>query len=318
MSIVANRALPQGYKLHNYRIDRAISRGGFSIVYRAVDDNGTVVAIKEYLPSGLVLRSEGSRVHASSIENLDSFRFGMKCFFDEGKSLATINHANVVRVLNFFRANETVYMVMKYERGRTLQQYIQGNQGMLPEGLIRHVFSRLLNGLREVHSRRLLHLDIKPANIYIRTDGSPVLLDFGAARQVLASRGSRVTPMYTPGFAAPEQYREGDSDRLGPWTDLYGVGASLFACFAAFAPQAADSRSKDDHYVSAKKLWAGKYSPRLLELVDQCLRLDPLQRPQSVYQVKKMLLAPPEPIRRTWFERVTDRLGMTSSTGKRN
>ena len=241
MSVVANRALPQGYKLHNYRIDRAISRGGFSIVYRAVDDNGTVVAIKEYLPSGLVLRSEGSRVHASSIENLDSFRFGMKCFFDEGKSLATINHPNVVRVLNFFRANETVYMVMKYERGRTLQQYIQGNQGMLPEGLIRHVFSRLLTGLREVHSRRLLHLDIKPANIYIRTDGSPVLLDFGAARQVLASRGSRVTPMYTPGFAAPEQYKEGDSERLGPWTDLYGVGASLFACFAAFAPQAADN-----------------------------------------------------------------------------
>lgn len=316
MSVVANRALPQGYKLHNYRIDRAISRGGFSIVYRAVDDNGTVVAIKEYLPSGLVLRSEGSRVHASSIENLDSFRFGMKCFFDEGKSLATINHPNVVRVLNFFRANETVYMVMKYERGRTLQQYIQGNQGMLPEGLIRHVFSRLLTGLREVHSRRLLHLDIKPANIYIRTDGTPVLLDFGAARQVLASRGSRMTPMYTPGFAAPEQYKEGDSDRLGPWTDLYGVGASLFACFAAFAPQAADSRMKEDHYVAATKLWNGKYSPRLLSLVDECLRLDPLHRPQSVYQVQKMLLTAPDPTPQTWLSRMSDRLGL--SGGKRN
>jgi serine/threonine protein kinase len=290
MSVVSNRALPQGYRLQNYRIDRAISRGGFSIVYRAVDDNGQVVAIKEYLPSGLVLRTDGSRVHASSIENLDSFRFGMKCFFDEGKSLASINHPNVVRVLNFFRANETVYMVMKYERGRTLQQYIQGNQGLLPEGLIRHVFSRLLTGLREVHSRRLLHLDIKPANIYIRTDGSPVLLDFGAARQVLTTRGSKVTPMYTPGFAAPEQYREGDSDRLGPWTDLYGVGASLFACFAAFAPQAADSRVKDEHYVSARKLWGGKYSDALLDLVDQCLRLDALQRPQSVMQVQKLLI----------------------------
>ena len=95
------------------------------------------------------------------------------------------------------------------------------------------------------------------------------------------------------------------------------MGASLFACFAAFAPQAADSRSKDDHYVSAKKLWAGKYSPRLLELVDQCLRLDPLPRPQSVYQVQKMLLAAPEPIKRTWIERVTDRLGVTRPNGKR-
>jgi serine/threonine protein kinase len=304
MSAVSNRALPQGYRLQNYRIDRAISRGGFSIVYRAVDDSGAVVAIKEYLPSGLVLRTDGSRVHASSIENLDSFRFGMKCFFDEGKSLASINHPNVVRVLNFFRANETVYMVMKYERGRTLQQYIQGNQGLLPEGLIRHVFSRLLNGLREVHSRRLLHLDIKPANIYIRTDGSPVLLDFGAARQVLTSRGSKVTPMYTPGFAAPEQYREGDADRLGPWTDLYGVGASLFACFAAFAPQAADSRVKDEHYVSARKLWGGKYSDDLLNLVDQCLRLDSLQRPQSVFQVQKMLLNEAPAEKKTFMSRM--------------
>ena len=289
MAVVANRALPQGYKLHNYRIDRAISRGGFSIVYRAVDDNGTVVAIKEYLPSGLVLRSEGSRVHASSIENLDSFRFGMKCFFDEGKSLATINHPNVVRVLNFFRANETVYMVMKYERGRTLQQYIQGNQGMLPEGLIRHVFSRLLNGLREVHSRRLLHLDIKPANIYIRTDGSPVLLDFGAARQVLASRGSRMTPMYTPGFAAPEQYNNTRRELLGPWTDIYSVGASIYACMAAAAPQAADQRLERDQLAPALKRWPDKYSRQLLETVDWCMRMNYLERPQSVFALQKSL-----------------------------
>jgi serine/threonine protein kinase len=308
MSAVSNRALPQGYKLQNYRIDRAISRGGFSIVYRAVDDNGQVVAIKEYLPSGLVLRTEGSRVHASSIENLDSFRFGMKCFFEEGKALATINHPNVVRVMNFFRANETVYMVMRYERGRTLQQYIQGNQGMLPESLIRHVFSRLLNGLREVHTRRLLHLDIKPANIYIRTDGSPVLLDFGAARQVLATRGKKITPMYTPGFAAPEQYRDSESDQLGPWTDVYGIGASLFACFAAFAPQSADSRMREDHYVPARKLWMGKYSDDLLSLVDECLKLDIMARPQSVLQVQKLLMQKAEPPPKPLISRISERL----------
>ncbi len=308
MSAVSNRALPQGYKLQNYRIDRAISRGGFSIVYRAVDDNGQVVAIKEYLPSGLVLRTEGSRVHASSIENLDSFRFGMKCFFEEGKALATINHPNVVRVINFFRANETVYMVMRYERGRTLQQYIQGNQGMLPESLIRHVFSRLLNGLREVHTRRLLHLDIKPANIYIRTDGSPVLLDFGAARQVLATRGKKITPMYTPGFAAPEQYRDSESNQLGPWTDVYGIGASIFACFAAFAPQSADSRMREDHYVSARKLWAGKYSDDLLSLVDECLKLDIMARPQSVLQVQKLLMQKAEPPPKPLISRISERL----------
>jgi serine/threonine protein kinase len=250
-------------------------------VYRAFDDVGQPVAIKEYLPSSLVLRTEGDVVRASSAENLTSFRYGMKCFFEEGRALAKINHPNVVRVLNFFRANETVYMVMRYERGRTLQQQIQMRQDQMSERFVRHVFMHLLNGLREVHTHKLLHLDIKPANIYLRTDGSPVLLDFGAARQTLTNTRPKLAPMYTPGFAAPEQYRE--PDRLGPWTDVYGVGASMFACLAAFAPQAADARVQEDHLVSAKKIWAGQYSDNLLEVVDWCLRLDPLERPQSVF-----------------------------------
>jgi serine/threonine protein kinase len=170
---VTNQALPSGYQLLNYRIDRQISRGGFSIVYRAFDDSGGPVAIKEYLPSSLVLRTEGDIVRASTAENLTSFRYGMKCFFEEGRALAKINHPNVVRVLNFFRANETVYMVMRYERGRTLQQQIQMRQDQVSERLVRHVFMHLLNGLREVHTHKLLHLDIKPANVYLRTDGSP-------------------------------------------------------------------------------------------------------------------------------------------------
>ena len=167
---VTNQALSGGYQLLNYRIDRQISRGGFSIVYRAFDDTGVPVAIKEYLPSSLVLRTDGDIVRATSAENMTSFRYGMKCFFEEGRALAKINHPNVVRVLNFFRANETVYMVMRYERGRTLQQQIQMRQDQMSERLVRHVFMHLLNGLREVHTHKLLHLDIKPANVYLRTE----------------------------------------------------------------------------------------------------------------------------------------------------
>ena len=145
---VTNQALPSQYQLLNYRIDRQISRGGFSIVYRAFDETGAPVAIKEYLPSSLVLRTEGDIVRASSAENLTSFRYGMKCFFEEGRALAKINHPNVVRVLNFFRANETVYMVMRYERGRTLQQHIVHRRGALDEAWLRRTFAELLNGLR--------------------------------------------------------------------------------------------------------------------------------------------------------------------------
>jgi serine/threonine protein kinase len=316
MSIPLNRALPQGYKLEDYTLDRPISRGGFSIVYRATDSKGQVVAIKEYLPAGLVLRTDGTRVQASTAENLTSFRYGMKCFFDEGKALATINHPNVVRVLNFFRANDTVYMVMRYERGRTLQQYIQAKQGMLPERFVRYVFTELLTGLREVHAKRLLHLDIKPANIFIRSDGSPVLLDFGAARQILHATPNLQAPMYTPGFAAPEQYKEADAAQLGPWTDIYGVGASIYASFAAFAPQSADSRVTKDHYIPAHRIWGDIYTRDLLDVVDWCLKLDPLERPQSVLQVQKLLRPLPRPEQKSALQSIKRFFGIEGKSRK--
>ena len=289
MASQPNQALPDGYQLQNYRISKQLSGGGFSLVYLAHDEHGTPVAIKEYLPNSLALRQEGAIVAAVSPENLTTFRYGMKCFFEEGRALAKIAHPNVVRVMNFFRANDTVYMVMQYERGKTLQEHIQANKSNVKEGFIRRVFAELMNGLREVHTHKILHLDIKPSNIYIRMDGSPVLIDFGAARQTLTSDKSKLSPMYTPGFAAPEQYK--NRDRLGPWTDIYSVGASVFACLAGFAPQAGDVRLQEDKLASAKKLWAGKYSDELLDIIDWCLKLDYMERPQSVFSLQKALMS---------------------------
>jgi len=287
MSKVKPASLPPDTVIGGYRIVRKLAAGGFGVVYLAVDTEGQQVAIKEYLPSSLALRREGDALPSISEDNLATFRYGMKCFFEEGRALAKLSHPNVVRVLNFFRANETVYMVMHYERGRTLQEHIQKHKGEIRENFIRTIFARLLNGLREVHSHKLLHLDIKPANIYIRRDSSPVLLDFGSARQTLTNEIKRFTPMYTPGFAAPEQYK--GRENLGPWTDIYSVGASIFACMAGFAPQAADARLEDDRLVSAKKLWGGKYSNELLEIVDWCLQMNYLDRPQSVHSLQKAL-----------------------------
>ncbi|HEX4939294.1 MAG TPA: serine/threonine-protein kinase [Candidatus Kapabacteria bacterium] len=285
-----NKPLPRGYQLLNYTIVKQLSAGGFSIVYLAHDEHDYPVAIKEYLPSTLVLRTEGDMIIATSEEKLATFRYGLKCFFEEGKTLAHISHNNVVRVLNFFRANETVYMVMEYERGRTLQKEIQLHPEGVREELIRHVFYQLLNGLREVHLRKMLHLDIKPANIYLRRDGTPVLLDFGSARRMLGPDRPRFTPMYTPGFAPPEQYK--DRDNLGPWSDIYSIGASMFACLAGYAPQAADQRLEHDRHISTRKVWAGKYSDQLLNIIDWCLQLNYLERPQSVHALQKALLTP--------------------------
>jgi serine/threonine protein kinase len=295
MAVQTNQPLKDGYHLQNYRIRKVLASGGFSIVYLAQDENDVPVAIKEYLPASLALRSEGDALPAIAEEDQAIFRYGMRCFFEEGRALAGLAHPNVVRVMNFFRANETAYMVMRYERGRTLQEHIEHHRGSIKEDFIRRVFTLLLNGLREVHANKLLHLDIKPANIYIRNEGTPVLIDFGAARQTLSAEASRLAPTYTPGFASPEQYRK--RELLGPWSDIYGVGASMFACLAQAAPQAADQRGNKDNYLPASKTWSGKYSTQLLETIDWCLRLDHLARPQSVMALQKVLLRERDPIR---------------------
>ena len=289
----ANQPLPEGTQLENYRVLRVLAHGGFSFVYLAHDENEQPVAIKEYLPATLALRTNGAPYPKIPEENAATFKYGMKCFFEEGRALATLSHPNVVRVLNFFRANETVYLVMRYERGRTLQQHIHQRRCEIEEAWIRKTFAELLNGLREVHSNKLLHLDIKPGNVYVRNDGTPVLIDFGAARQTLSEEGMKLPPTYTPGFASPEQH--GDRDRLGPWSDVYSVGATMYACLAGAPPKAANERLEKDTLVPARRAWAGRYSAELLDTVDWCMRLDHLERPQSVFALQKALLGEKAP-----------------------
>ena len=309
MAQQANQPLPSGHLLEEYTIDRQLSLGGFSIVYLATDPGGKQVAIKEYIPNSLSLRGKGETKPVISADHLGAFRYGMKCFFEEGRALARLSHPNVIRVLNFFRANDTVYLVMEYEHGRTLQEYIQKHQGHISERFMRGLFTRMLNGLREVHSHKLLHLDMKPSNIYLRADNTPVLIDFGAARQTLASDQPMLKPMYTPGFASPEHYNTRKD--LGPWSDIYSVGASMYACIAGVAPQAANERYTKDTLVPAMMRWEGEYSDRLLEIIDWCLNLNHFYRPQSVFALQKALVetvTPPTPKESpNWLNRFVDK-----------
>ncbi|MEH6435012.1 serine/threonine protein kinase [Massilia sp. DD77] len=294
MAAQNNAPLPDGLEIAGYRIVKKIASGGFSIVYLAYDGEGNAVAIKEYLPSALALRQPGELIPLVSKPNLPIFRIGLKCFFEEGRALARIVHPNVVRVVNFFRANETVYMVMAYESGHTLQDHIArvaGRGSRLGEQFVRQVFNGVCGGLREVHANKLLHLDLKPANIYLRLDGSPLLLDFGAARQTINIDAPMLAPMYTPGFAAPELGARGAA--LGPWTDIYSIGASMFACMACATPQAVDARRVDDKLQAQIDALAMRYSRELVDMVRSCLALDPLARPQSVFAIQKVLQAAP-------------------------
>ncbi len=283
-----NQALPIDYQLQDYKIVKVLSTGGFSLVYIAHDKNKKTVAIKEYMPTSLALRTDGHSVILNKEDDAVTFKHGLKCFFEEGLALAKIDHKNIVRVLNFFRANNTVYMVMQYERGKPLQDFILAQQQPLEESFVRNLFAELLNGLREVHTHKLLHLDIKPANIYIRQDNSPVLLDFGSARQILTDVHSRLASSFTPGYASPEHYV--DRKKLGPWSDIYSLGASMYSCLARSSPMAADLRVKNDGLTPALKIGKNIYSDSLLKIIDSCLNLDPLQRPQSVFSLQKDLL----------------------------
>lgn len=314
MAAQNNAPLPDGLEIAGYRIVKKIASGGFSIVYLAYDADGNAVAIKEYLPSALALREPGQLVPAISKANLAVFRIGLKCFFEEGRALARISHPNVVRVLNFFRAHDTVYMVMGYESGYSLQDHIlrQRAKGRkLGEGFIRQIFAQVLNGLREVHANKLLHLDLKPANIYLRTDGTPILLDFGAARQTFNSDMPKLAPMYTPGFAPPELYSK--TGGLGPWSDIYSIGASMFACMVGSPPQPADQRLKEDKMDSHFDKLEGQYTPELIKLVRWCLMTEVLERPQSLFALQKTLLtripATPVPVPATGaLDKITQQL----------
>jgi serine/threonine protein kinase len=312
MAAQNNAPLPDGLEIAGYRIVKKIASGGFSIVYLAYDEDGNAVAIKEYLPSSLALRQPGELVPAISAENLPVFRIGLKCFFEEGRALARISHPNVVSVINFFRANDTVYMVMAYESGRSLQDHIlrrrdKGERPLVSERFIRKMFNQVMNGLREVHTNKLLHLDLKPANIYLRVDGTPILLDFGAARQTLKTDMPKLYPMYTPGFAPPELYAKNGS--LGPWTDIYSIGASMFACMVGAPPQPADQRQANDKMEDHFRKLESMYSQELIQVIRWSLRIDPLERPQSVFALQKALREPiPEKKEAALLEKVSNKV----------
>jgi eukaryotic-like serine/threonine-protein kinase len=295
MNVQNPAPLPEGAQIGGYRILQALSSGGFSIVYLAYSEQSEeCVAIKEYMPATRALRRPGDLVPYISAEHLVHYKYGLAAFFEEARILAAISHPNIVQVLELVRANQTIYMVMQFIEGTSLEKhilrhYVRGRIAVLPEDFIVGLFARLLDGLHEVHGRKLLHLDLKPTNIFLQPDGMPALFDFGAARRTVGRDSASVIPMYTPGFAPPEACeREG---AVGAWSDIYGIGACMLACMSAKAPQEAISRTREDLVPLALEILERSYSQRILSLTKACLELDPRARPQSARELLKRLVA---------------------------
>ena len=287
-------ALPAGAMLHHYRIEQTLGGGGFSIVYLAVDTKARMrVVIKEYLPSSQAMRLPDESVESISDEASNTFRQGMRRFFDEAAALSKVNHPNIVRVVDFFRENNTIYLVMLHEVGKDLRWQIKKYGGRLSEKFIRTVFPPLLEGLGALHALNLLHLDIKPANVLMRPGGKPLLLDFGAAQAAYANNKPLGPHTLTPGFAPLEQHQRG---HIGPWTDLYAFGATMYACMAGRAPPPTLERAEHDTYKPAAIAFERYYTKELLEIVDWCLLMDQVQRPQRADELQSAFAALPPPV----------------------
>ena len=286
-------SLRPGYKLHWYEIETVLGQGGFGITYLATDANlHQRVAIKEYLPLELAVREGDFSVYPASQSQDDRYRWGLGRFLSEARTLAKFSHSAIVRVMNVFEANNTAYMVMEYQDGRSLQQHLERRRTLAEPQLIK-IVKPLLDGLEAIHGHGFIHRDIKPSNIFIRKDGHPVLLDFGSARQALGEQTQTLTSVVSPGYAPFEQYYS-KSDRQGPWTDIYGLGATLYRCISGLQPMAAIDRSEAilkaerDVFVSASELGVGQYSEGFLFAIDSALQFNEKKRPQSIPEWRAM------------------------------
>jgi serine/threonine protein kinase len=279
-AVVDHVALPPGRTVGRYEVLEVLGQGGFGITYRVRDTHfDREVALKEYLPPALAVRQDGASVLPRSTEMAEDFSWGRERFVAEGRTLAKLHDApSIVKVFDFVETNGTSYMVMELVRGGTLEDRVKAS-GPLSPAEVDALMPPLLDGLEKVHEAGYLHRDIKPGNILLNEAGDPTLIDFGAARMAVAGRSSTMTAIFTPGYAAPEQFATG---KQGPWTDIYGLAATLHHAITGKSPPSAFDRLLDDTYRPLAELQLIGFPPTLLAGIDAGLAVRFEERPQTI------------------------------------
>jgi len=292
---VEGKRLAAGSVMFGYQIVRLLGEGGFGLTYLAQDMQvGRAVVIKEFFPEELVRRSGDGSVLPLPGDEKD-FYHALETFRDEAKIMARFDHPAIVKILSFFEANKTAYIVMEYLRGEDLDQVLRQRGHFSDEASILEIIMPILEGLKEVHRYHYLHRDIKPSNILLCSGRLPTLIDFGASRQLIGKKSGRVTTILTAGYAPIEQYG-GSMERQGPYTDLYAVGAVMYKMITSEAPPDAQVRSYQvfqngsDPYRPLEPRYADRFRPRFLRAVDKALSLKAADRPQSVEEFQRELV----------------------------
>jgi len=291
-------ALPEGTQLNVYTLGAVLGAGGFGITYRATERfTERPVAIKEFLPSAMAQRApDGLSVRPLSTGSVD-FGWGLERFRLEARTLIALKHGNVVPVLQYFEANGTGYLVMEYQSGATLGARLRPDRH-IGEAELRRILDPLLDALEAVHAKKFLHRDIKPDNIFLRDDGTPLLLDFGAARQAVGGKSQTLSAIVSDGYAPYEQY-ESDSAQ-GPWSDLYALGCTLYRCMTGLKPPSAPKRvnavmeKQPDPLKPLGTAVREGYAPELIAAVESAMRSPAGERPQSIASFRALLAAPAE------------------------
>lgn len=280
--------LESGTIIDQYKIERELAHGGFSSVYLAKHrSTQEKVAIKEYLPRKLAHRTWDNMIIPNSEKTNSLYLKGRAHFFKEAKVLSKLKHPNIVDVINFFHANGTVYMVMTYNPGITLDKAIKNKKSEITEKQLVKVFDLLLAGIKKMHKKKVLHLDIKPGNILIRAHNNPLLLDFGAIQKYTSTPKMGRSAIITHGFSPIEQYSK--HKQLGPWTDIYAIGASMYFCLSGERPVRSSKRESNEVLVPAAKAFKRKYPSSLLQAIDWAMQVDPENRPQSISEFQQAL-----------------------------
>ena len=282
-------ALPPGTQVLDFEFQEVLGHGGFGITYRGWNTMlHKAVAIKEYMPAGTAVREADRTVLPRSGDDETDYRWGLDRFLDEARMLARFDHPGIVRVQQFFEAYGTAYIAMEYLEGETLAAIYKA-EPFLSEDRLRGWLAPVLDALEQVHSTAFLHRDIKPENVMFRADGTPVLIDFGAARAAIAMRSQNMTAIVTPGFSPIEQYSASSEAMQGPWTDIYAIGGVLYRGMTGTVPSDATDRTMEDRLEATGRAARGRYSRSLSDAVDWALRMRAADRPQTIEEWRTVL-----------------------------
>jgi serine/threonine protein kinase len=282
--------LPIGSQIGEFVVVRVLGAGGFGVTYEAHERRlDRKVAIKEYFPEDCAVRAEGGTVEASSSsrEVTARFRDGRAKFLAEARTLARIDHPNVVKVITFLEANETAYIVMEFVSGTPLADQINA-EGPFDEDRTFTTLMPLLDAVEAIHGVGLIHRDIKPDNILIKNPGIPVLIDFGTAKLQTTDRSKTLNPVLTPGYAPIEQYSA--TAEQGPWTDVYALAAVAYTCMTGLTPPDAFDRVPDDGLLPFDRDLRVRMSRSFADSLAWGLAPFAQDRPQSIGEWRDALL----------------------------